>query len=197
MANTTPSLPEPPKGSVLHVHHNRDLALQKYLLLQEEHDHLRQHLELLQTLGASHAFFSPPVSPTRASYPSSSAISSGQTTPYQSRSPSLSRVHGQGQDRRSSLSAITRPTSCAAVAASSCLETVIDESTVAELVAEETRLCHVNEGIKRVLTELLNCEAVRDDRALRTWVQCRLMETEKELRTGRRRRSAPEPCLAV
>jgi hypothetical protein len=55
----------------------------------------------------------------------------------------------------------------------------------------------VNESIKRVLTELLNCDTVRDDRALRTWVQCRLMDTEKELRTGRRRRSAPEPGLGV
>jgi hypothetical protein len=190
--NTTTSLREPPKGSA-RIHHKRDLALQKYLLLQEEHDHLRQHLDSLQTFATRHTASSPPLLPTRTNYPPS--ISSGQTSSCQSRSPSLPRVHGQGH-RRSSLPAITsRPTSCAAAA--SCLTTVIDELTVAELVADEARLCHVNETIKRVLTELLNCEAVRDDRALRTWVQCRLMDTEKELRTGRRRRSAPEPCLPV
>jgi len=73
------------------------------------------------------------------------------------------------------------------------LETVPDETTLAELASQEAKLCHVNEGIKRTLTELLNCETVRDDRAFRTWVQCRLMDTERELRSGRRRRSAPEP----
>jgi hypothetical protein len=61
------------------------------------------------------------------------------------------------------------------------------------MAADEAKLCDVNEGIKRTLTELLNCEAVRSDRAFRTWVQCRLMDTERELRSGRRRRSAPEP----
>lgn len=71
----------------------------------------------------------------------------------------------------------------------------MDESTIAEVAAEEARLSYVNEGIKRALTELLNCATVRGDRAFRTWVQCRLMSTEKELRTGRRRRSAPEFCM--
>lgn len=71
------------------------------------------------------------------------------------------------------------------------METVLDESTLNEVALEEAKLVDVNEGIKRALTELLNCRAVRGDRILRTWVQRRLMETEKELRLGRRRRSAP------
>ena len=60
------------------------------------------------------------------------------------------------------------------------------------MAAVEQKLFDVNEGIKRSLTELLNCESVRTDKTLRTMVQCRLMETEKELRSGRRRRSAAE-----
>lgn len=71
------------------------------------------------------------------------------------------------------------------------LETVLDESTLQELAEEEAKLFDVNEGIKRTLTELLNCAGVRSDRAFRTWVQSRLMEAEKELRVGRRRRSQP------
>jgi hypothetical protein len=63
----------------------------------------------------------------------------------------------------------------------------------AEVAVEEAKLCDVNEGMKRALTELLNCETVRTDRAFRNWVQCRLMDTERELRSGRRRRSAPGP----
>lgn len=69
---------------------------------------------------------------------------------------------------------------------------ILDETILAEMAVEEAKLCDVNEGIKRTLTELLNCDAVRGDRAFRTWVQCRLMDTERELRSGRRRRSAPE-----
>jgi len=71
------------------------------------------------------------------------------------------------------------------------METIPDEMLLDQVALEEAKLCDVNEGIKRALTELLNCEAVRADRAFRTWVQCRLMDTERELRSGRRRRSAP------
>lgn len=69
------------------------------------------------------------------------------------------------------------------------LEPVLDEEIMGEMKADEQKLCNVNEGIKRALTELLNSDAVRNDRAMRTWVQTRLMDTERELRTGRRRRS--------
>lgn len=68
------------------------------------------------------------------------------------------------------------------------LENVLDEMTLHEVAAQEQRLLYVNEGIKRALTELLNCDLVRGDKSFRTWVQSRLMETEKELRSRRRRR---------
>lgn len=71
------------------------------------------------------------------------------------------------------------------------IDAMMDVNTRAELALEEAKLCDVNEGIKRALTELLNCDLVREDRALRNWVQCRLMDTERELRYGRRRRSCP------
>jgi len=46
------------------------------------------------------------------------------------------------------------------------------------------------------ILELLNCDAVRNDITTRMWAQTRLMETEKELRSGRRRRSPPRHGLA-
>jgi hypothetical protein len=73
---------------------------------------------------------------------------------------------------------------------SEALDTIVDEDTVFEISPEEQRLCDVNEGIKRALTEMLNCETVRNDMNMRMWVQTRLMETEKELRTGRRRKGS-------
>ncbi|KAK0721082.1 hypothetical protein B0H67DRAFT_487038 [Lasiosphaeris hirsuta] len=156
-------------------HHNRDLALQKYLLLHEQHESLRQHLDELRPLqtafGSNTTTTSPIASPSRTS--STSSFSS----------------HSPNSPRRASL-----PSRVSYIGlGSSELATVPDETTLAEVAVGEARLCDVNEGIKRTLTELLNCEAVRGDRAFRTWVQCRLMDTERELRSGRRRRSAPEP----
>jgi hypothetical protein len=183
-------------------HHNRDLALQKYILLQEQHEGLRSHLnELLSPLsptstdpyspnrtqhGAIHHIYpatattTPSASPTRSSFSSSS----GQSSPYASRSSSSSRTR---QHRRRSLPP-TSPTTNGAPACS--LETLLDETTLIQVAAEEAQLSDVNESIKRTLTELLNCETVRRDGPFRTWVQCRLMDAEKELRTGRRRRGA-------
>ncbi|GAO19540.1 hypothetical protein UVI_02061830 [Ustilaginoidea virens] len=71
------------------------------------------------------------------------------------------------------------------------LDTIIDEETIHEISVEEKRLFDVNESIKRALTELLNCDTVRGDNSMRMWAQARLMETEKELRSGRRRKSSP------
>lgn len=68
------------------------------------------------------------------------------------------------------------------------LESIADERTIRHLRAEEKKLFDVNECIKRMLTELLNCEYARTDLDFRMWVQCRLMETERELRLERRRR---------
>ena len=45
---------------------------------------------------------------------------------------------------------------------------------------------NVNQQIKATLTELLNCEGVKQDRRYCVWVQRRLMDAEKELKEGRR-----------
>lgn len=71
------------------------------------------------------------------------------------------------------------------------LEMPSDPATLAQIASEEAKLVSVNEGIKRALTELLNCETVRSDQAFRSFCMMRLMETEQELRGGRRRRSCP------
>ena len=171
-----------PKG--IH-HHNRDLAMQKYLLLQEQHESVRQQLDALQPLDdqavprvSATTSNTPSVSPTRATSISYSPPSSQGSPP----SPHVVSIHSS-RHRRSSL-----PVGPGVALGPPVLETVL-EVMPTELEMEEAKLFDVNEGIKRALTELLNCEAVRRDRALRTWVQCRLMDTEKELRSGRRRRS--------
>ncbi|KAK4185594.1 hypothetical protein QBC35DRAFT_299588 [Podospora australis] len=162
-ANNMFQLPSSPAPMLAH-HHNRDLALQKYFLLQEQQESLRQHLDELRS--------------PQSSFYSTMTNSSASVSPIQ---VSPSDVISRHQFRSSSIPMVKRSCSLA-----------LDGTALAEVAAEEAKLCDVNEGLKRALTELLNCDAVRADRAFRTWVQSRLMDTERELRSGRRRRSAPD-----
>ncbi|KAL2158303.1 hypothetical protein VTH06DRAFT_4624 [Thermothelomyces fergusii] len=200
---------EPPNTPVrpYHPHHCHDLALQKYLILYEQHESLRQHLDELRPTVASQSPICTPVSPSPAASPTSRRsvsrspddrsgndlspqrafslpVPNGGTYPdgnnlfrhyqyyhHSNRNINHHHHHHNNNNNSGSHDVALSP---------------------AELLAvEEAKLCGVNEGIKRTLTELLNCEAVRGDPAFRTWVQCRLMDTERELRSGRRRRSAP------
>ncbi|KAK4200906.1 hypothetical protein QBC40DRAFT_64731 [Triangularia verruculosa] len=153
-----------PVPTMMH-HHNRDVALQKYFVLHELHESLRQHLDELRS-PRSASFFPSPTTTTSSLSPTGVI-------------PEPAAPLSRHQFRSSSIPTIMMKRS----GSSGCL---------GEVAQEEAKLCDVNEGIKRVLTELLNCEAVRGDRAFRTWVQSRLMDTERELRSGRRRRSAPD-----
>lgn len=54
------------------------------------------------------------------------------------------------------------------------------------MMEEEKKLVQVNQQIKTTLTELLNCESVRQDRLYSVWVQSRLMDAERELKGARR-----------
>lgn len=146
--------------------HNTEFAMQKYLLLHNQHEELLQQMHDLcpSYTGTSTAGTSPSLSPTRSSFSSSPPFNNHRRSPRS----------GFGGYRNSHTT----------------LEPVLDETLVEEMAAGQQKLSDVNEGIKRTLTELLNCDAVRKDRATRTWVQNRLLETEKELRCGRRRRSS-------
>lgn len=155
--------------------HNYNYALQKYMLLQEQHEELCSHLDQIRPgLSLTHttSSSSPCASPSRAS-------SLSTTSSRSSSSGSSSRRHSRSRQARR----------CSGWEAEAHLDTIVDEVTIS---AEEQRLCDVNESIKRALTELLNCEAVRCDQQMRMWVQGRLMETEKELRSGRRRKGSME-----
>lgn len=152
--------------------YNYNVALQQYMLLQEQHRELCDHLDQIRPeLSLNRSFGSSPSSSPTRSAPSS--LPSSPKRHFRSgRHHSRSHARYSGWDDGSELS------------------TIPDEETLFEISAEEQRLSRVNESIKRTLTELLNCSSVRADRSLRMWVQSRLMETEKELRSGRRRRSS-------
>lgn len=154
--------------------HNYTFAMQKYLLLQEQHTELSIHLEQMR--------------PRQSSLSGASTTSSPDSTPNSSDAyayPAMPspRKRSRGQARCSGWADSRR--------ASAVLDTIPDEETMQAISAEEQRLFDVNESIKRALTEMLNCDIVRSDSSMRMWTQTRLMEAEKELRSGRRRRSSP------
>ncbi|KAJ4396388.1 hypothetical protein N0V93_000607 [Gnomoniopsis smithogilvyi] len=156
--------------------HNHELTLRRYLLLQDEHESVRRHLDALSNDTSSTCTSitttpsSPALSPTRAS------AFGHKRTDSALRRASMDAPRPRCHGRRSRM-----PPEM----------TTVDPTTLAEMLSEEARLFTINEGIKRSLTELLNCDTTRGDQALRQWIMTRLLEVEKELRSGRRRRSCP------
>lgn len=158
-------------------HASSNFALQQYLQLQSQHEELRQHLDQIRPMNTCNTSLasSPSVSPTR-----STCSPFGQ---YPDAAPAGGRRH-HSRSRRSSVSSPK-------ARRSSSLAPIADETTIWAVAEEERRLFDVNEGMKRALMELLNCEQVRSNSSFRMWVQRRLMDTERELRSERRRKSAP------
>ncbi|KAH7119289.1 hypothetical protein EDB81DRAFT_815805 [Dactylonectria macrodidyma] len=152
--------------------HNYKFTLEKYMLLQEQHAELSNHLQQIRPRKQSTSSIS-----TRSSSPSS----------YKSPSPKL---HSRSSERQPSRAKAPCSGRNESHRDADTLDTIVNEEALCEISAEEQRLFNVNESIKRTLTELLNCETIRGDNSIRMWAQVRLMETEKELRSGRRRRSS-------
>ncbi|KAG6019123.1 hypothetical protein E4U19_007502 [Claviceps sp. Clav32 group G5] len=151
--------------------HTYNFALQKYILLQEQHEELSSHLEQIR----------PRQSSVTSVSTCSSSTSSDSSPQARRHSRSGARSAGGARARYSGWD----------FAAADPLDTILDEDTLYDISTKEQHLSDVNESIKRALTELVNCDAVRSNDDMRMWAQARLMETEKELRSGRRRRSTP------
>ncbi|KAI0184819.1 hypothetical protein EV127DRAFT_223734 [Xylaria flabelliformis] len=154
------------------VNHNLDFAMQEYLSLHDQREELCQRLHEL----------CPSSSSSSTTTTLSSLASTTATSP--SVSPTRSYLGRDGPSSSMLTPSSSRPDFLAPANR--------NESLVGEVAAGKQKLYDVNEGMKRALTELLNCEAVRQDRVMRTWVQTRLLETEKELRRGRRRRCSAD-----
>lgn len=156
-------------------YHDYTHAMQEYMDLQVQRDELSNYLDQIRPSSISatiSTLSSPSTSPTRSSR-SSSSSSSRRSVSGGGKHHSRSYARRSGWDMHSET-----------------LGTIPDEETMDEIAVEERRLFDVDESIKRALTELLNCDSVRSDRSMRLWIQSRLMETEKELRSCRRRRNS-------
>jgi hypothetical protein len=165
----------------------RGYALQKYFLLHSQHDALQQHITQI--------FASMSSSNTVTTSPSQSPIRSRPNSIYSTESDDSSSVlflppaiHVRHHQRSGSMTQ-QQSRYPRSIARTSSLPTVVDETIIGEIRVEEMKMRDVNLQIKSTLTELLNCESVRNDEGYRMWVQSRLMDAERELRGARRRRS--------
>ncbi|KAL1888416.1 hypothetical protein Cpir12675_006175 [Ceratocystis pirilliformis] len=155
-----------------------ELTMQYFLQLQAEHSALTSQIDAHRASALDSCFTAAPPS-TSASPATTTSSPTTYTAPCPL--PALSRNHSRSS-RCSSLNA--------SVGIGMGMGVWLWATDELDVQAEERRLSDVNEDIKRTLTELLNCDDVRKDSNRRMWVQSRLMETERELRSGRRRRSA-------
>lgn len=157
-------------------------ALQKYLLLHSQHDAVQRHLCSINPdalIGGS----APPSPPSsRKSSLSSSPPKSSTHQHLRSGSTVISPISEISEDFQ-----LTVPSRPVLRTRRSSLPTPPSPSMLAEVEADEQKLLNVNQQIKTTLTDLLNCESVRNDGKYRMWIQTRLMDAERELKGSRSR----------
>ncbi|QSZ32865.1 hypothetical protein DSL72_002445 [Monilinia vaccinii-corymbosi] len=154
----------------------RAFALQRYLLLHSQHDALQKHLN--QVTGSI------PESPTDRHR--NSSVSSSSSNDSDAPLSPLSQPITNIRSRRDSLPPSFRHMqNVHREHRINSLPVIVDESMVEVIEEDEKKLKNVNQQIKTTLTDLLNCESVRGDIRYRTWVQTRLMDTERELKESR------------
>lgn len=154
------------------------------MLLHSQHDALHKHIE--------HITVSVPCTPTTSRSPTREAsLSSSPESPqtYLSASTLHSTPHLSGRNHQRSSISTSSPAKASRprmIKRRSSLPAIIDEEEIlSNIEREEGKLHDVNEQIKCTLTDLLNCESVKNDNRYRMWVQQRLMNTEKELKSDR------------
>jgi hypothetical protein len=139
----------------------QDEIVEKYMRLSRQSDKLRQRLSL--------------------SLPTSSPLSPPEYDPLSSSPPRRMST--------ASMSSTIFPMSYSSTwsTSSAPVSSIPDHHPTS---TEEDTLHEINQQIKATLTELLNCDSVKHDKAFRAWVQARLMDAEIELKRYRKRRSS-------
>lgn len=167
---------------------DRASALQKYLLLNSQREALWKRLESISRSPSSTT--SMPSSPAMSS---SSPLTASFPTTYYNQQRYLQHLGTSYANPLITPVAETLP-EAPSQPASAALQTRRSSlpatpwrmtSSPSELEGEELKLINVNQEIKATLTDLLNCESVRNDKQFRMWIQTRLMDAERELKNSR------------
>lgn len=174
--------------------------LSRYMALHSQQHRLRQSIRQHTP--------SPPLSPTSISPMRASPDMSSSEPSSGSPSPTLDAQSQQFSQISPPAFALPKPATAPrksfSRSPSNNIAPIPEEDSLEEFELrgsnEENKLFDVNHEIKTTLTDLLNCESVRNDGKMRLWIQTRLMDAEMELKrqrrsSTRRRSSAPRIVL--
>lgn len=148
--------------------------IQDYMLLHSQQTHVRRRLSVDSTSLDLIASAGPSKSYTSPYSPSNSPPCSRRTS--HSRSSSIGR-RSSGSSLSSTPPGSPRRTS---------IEPIPEES-VSGPSSDELKLADLSCRIKATLTDLYNCETVKHDGRMRSWVATRLMDAEHDIKEQRRR----------
>ncbi|KAH0335787.1 hypothetical protein KCU81_g8876, partial [Aureobasidium melanogenum] len=161
--------------------------IQAYMILHSQQTNVRRRL----SVDSSSSSASSPNSSTSSSAsvsPMSSFSSPSPEFSFSSRSPPSSsglRRHSRSASLSSRRGSLSPPTSPHRMSITSIPE---EPSGPPPLSVDEAKLADISSRIKTTLTDLLNCDAVKNDPRMRSWVATRLMDVEHELKEQKRRR---------
>ena len=171
--------------------------LQRYFALHSQQGTLRRRLSISSSSSSSQSTSLKSVASTTASSPDMSASEASSTAS----SPTLNGTNSFSQISPPAF-ALPKPVKRRTSDRSRSMSPIPEDeptytSPTIELSPDEQKLYDVNHDIKSTLTELLNCDAVKNDSKMRLWVQTRLMDAEQALKRQRKRRvSTPSIVLS-
>ncbi|KAH0352556.1 hypothetical protein KCU83_g3617, partial [Aureobasidium melanogenum] len=160
--------------------------IQAYMILHSQQTNVRRRLSVDSNSSSSSSPNSSAASSASVS-PMSSFSSPSPESSFSSKSPPSSgfRRHSRSASMGSRRGSLSPPTSPHRMSITSIPE---EPSGPPPLSIDEAKLADISSRIKTTLTDLLNCDAVKNDPRMRSWVATRLMDVEHELKEQKRRR---------
>ncbi|KAI5196153.1 hypothetical protein E4T39_07936 [Aureobasidium subglaciale] len=162
--------------------------IQTYMILHSQQTNVRRRLSIDSNCSSSSSSPSSS-SPSASASPSSSFASPSPAFSFSSSMkqtpPSGMRRHSRSSSLGSRRSSLSPPTSPNRTSITSIPE---EPSAPPPLTIDEVKLADISCQIKNTLTDLMNCDAVKNDPRMRSWVATRLMDVEHELKEQKRRR---------
>ncbi|KAI5211697.1 hypothetical protein E4T42_07508 [Aureobasidium subglaciale] len=160
--------------------------IQTYMILHSQQTNVRRRLSIDSNCSSSSSSPSSS-SPSASASPSSSFASPSPAFSFSTKQtpPSGMRRHSRSSSLGSRRSSLSPPTSPNRTSITSIPE---EPSAPPPLTIDEVKLADISSRIKNTLTDLINCDAVKNDPRMRSWVATRLMDVEHELKEQKRRR---------
>ncbi|KAI4741406.1 hypothetical protein E4T50_08191 [Aureobasidium sp. EXF-12298] len=161
--------------------------IQAYMILHSQQTNVRRRLSVDSNVSSSSSSPGSSTSSSANTSPSSSFTAPSPEFSFSTKSSSSSgkRRHSRSSSMGSRRGSLSPPTSPNRTSIAPIPE---EPSAPPPLSMDEAKLADISSRIKTTLTDLLNCDAVKNDNRMRSWVATRLMDVEHELKEQKRRR---------